>query len=48
MFGELHHRTHHYADLIRSTIQSAFFTAGAVLMLVALLVLYLGLLAMKP
>ena len=48
MRGELRHRAHHYSGQIHHTIESAFMTAGALLMLLALLIFYLGLLAVKP
>jgi hypothetical protein len=47
MFGEFRHRTHHYGELIHTTIESAFLTAGALLVFLALLLAYFGLLAMK-
>jgi hypothetical protein len=47
MLGALRHRTHHFGDLIYTTIESAFLTAGAVLIFLALLVVYFGLLMMK-
>lgn len=43
----LHHRPHHFGDLIHHTVESAFLTAGALLALLALLLFYFGLLAMK-
>jgi hypothetical protein len=48
MRAELYHRAHHFADQIHHSIESAFFTAGALLLFLALVILYLGLLAVKP
>ncbi len=48
MFGEFRHRTHHGGDLIHTTVESAFLTAGALLVFLALLIFYAGLMAMKP
>jgi hypothetical protein len=45
MFGKFRHRVHYFDGLIHSSIESAFLTATAVLALLALLVFYLGLLA---
>ena len=47
MFGDFRHRTHHVGELIHTTIESAFLTAGALLMFLALVVVYFGLLVMK-
>ena len=47
MLGALRHRTHHFGELIYTTIEGAFLTAGAVLIFLALLVVYFGLLMMK-
>ena len=47
MFGQFRHRVHHFGGVVHSSFESAFLTAGGVLMLLALLVFYLGLVALK-
>jgi len=47
MFVDFRHRAHHWGGLIHSSLESAFVTAGALLVLLALLIFYLGLLAVK-
>ncbi len=47
MFAEFRHRTHHFGEYIHTTVESAFLTAGALLMFLVLLLVYFGLLVMK-
>ena len=47
MLDAFRHRDHHFGGLIHTTIESAFLTAGALLILLALLVFYCGLLALR-
>jgi hypothetical protein len=47
MHGGLRHHAHDWSDRLNHSIESAFFTAGALLVFLALLVFYLGLLAVK-
>ena len=47
MLGTFRHRHPHFGGLIFTTMESAAVTAGALVMLLALLIFYLGLLAMK-
>jgi hypothetical protein len=47
MLGELRHRTHHFSGLIHNTIESAFFSSSAILMLLMLLVIWIGLVSIS-
>jgi hypothetical protein len=47
MLGAFRHRGPHFGGFIHTTFESAVVTASALLMLLALLVFYVGLLAMK-
>jgi hypothetical protein len=47
MLGTFRHRHPHFGGLIFTTLESAAVTASALVMLLALLVFYFGLLAMK-
>jgi hypothetical protein len=47
MHGGLRHRTHQFAGLVHNTIESAYLSGGVLLMLLAVLALYLALLAVK-
>jgi len=47
MLDGLRHRIHKFGGLINDNIESAFLTEGALLILLALFIFYLGLLAMK-
>lgn len=47
MLGSFRHRAHPFGGLLHTTLESAVVTAGAMLMLLTLLIFYLGILAMK-
>jgi len=48
MLGTLHHGTHHYGDLIFTTLERAVLTAGVVILtLAALLVVYFGIFLLR-
>lgn len=48
MLGTLRHGTHHFGDLIFTTMERAFLTAGVVVLtLAALLVMYFGIFLLR-
>jgi hypothetical protein len=48
MFADFRHRGHHFGGLIHTTVESAFLTAGAVIVFLGLLLFWVGLIAMRP
>jgi len=47
MLGAFRHRNHRFAGLVHNTFESIYLSGGVLLFLVAVLVLYLALLAGK-
>ncbi|HUI80863.1 MAG TPA: hypothetical protein VLY24_23215 [Bryobacteraceae bacterium] len=48
MLGSLRHGTHHFGDVLFTTMERAFLTAGVVLLTLALLVVvYFGIFLMR-
>ena len=48
MLGVFHHGTHHFGDLIFTTMERAVLTAGVVMLtLAALLIVYFGLFLLR-
>jgi hypothetical protein len=47
MLDALRHRKHHFSGLVHDTIESAFLSSGAILMLLALLVIWIGLVSIS-